>query len=86
MSTISTSGKVALVRFENGGLRTDHFRSLEDMLGELLMNSGDKVPFLVRDKLLPPAIAAWERAIKQDNCEHTFNESGYCNSCELEMY
>lgn len=82
MSTTVSNGRVVLVRFNGHSSQTDHYESLEDMLEQVLMNSGDKIPFLVRDKLLPPAIEAWETTIKQDNCEHVFVK-GICKRCEL---
>ena|SRR5579863_2452799 len=86
---MSTSPAYLVVtRFTNSGtptVRTDHYLNLEDMLAKLLMNSGEQIPFLVRDKLLPPAIATWERQIKQDNCDHTFKPPGICTKCDLRL-
>jgi hypothetical protein len=74
---------IALSRLERGGVRTDHYPNLEDMLTDLLMNSGEKIPFIVRDQILPIAIEAWERSIKQDNCEHELDENGVCKHCDF---
>ncbi len=84
MSTLVTGGTVVLVRFGSFGCRTDTYANLEDALAKLLMYSGDKIPFLVRDKLLPPAIAAWEKSIKQDACDHEF-DNGFCSKCESSL-
>lgn len=81
---LSTSpAKIALSRFEHGGIRTDHYRTLEDMITDILMNSGEKLPFIVRDQILPLAISAWEQSIKQDNCDHQIDEDGVCKLCDL---
>lgn len=74
---------IAVSRFCRGSIRTDHYPTLEDMLADLLMNSGEKIPFVVRDQILPLAITAWERSIKQDNCNHELDEDGVCKHCDL---
>jgi hypothetical protein len=82
MTTITGPAGIALSRFDGTGCRTDHFRDLKTMLAELLMNSGDEIPYLVRDELLPPAIKAWDRRKVIDNCKHKIDsKSGQCAGC-----
>jgi len=73
---------IAVSRFDGRCIRTDHYASFTEMLADLLMNSGDEIPYLVRDKLLPPAIAAWDKSKKQDECAHEVHR-GICKNCEL---
>ena len=82
MTTIITGNtKITVSRFEHGGIRTDHYENTEALMTDLLMNSGDKFPFHVRDTLLPAAIAAWELQIKQDHCDHDGKTHGKCKKC-----
>lgn len=82
---LSTSpATIAVSRFDGRCVQTNHYVNLEEMIASLLMNSGDKIPFLVRDTLLPPAIATWEKTLKQDNCEHKWDANRVCTLCELE--
>jgi alanyl-tRNA synthetase len=78
---MSTSpARIAYTIFDGRGARTHHYENLEAMLADLLMCSGDEIPYLVRDKLLPRAIAAWDRSKMQDNCVHKVVD-GLCSNC-----
>ena len=76
--------RIAYSIFDSRGVTTRHYANLEAMLADLLMNSGDEVPYLVRDKLLPPAIAAWDRSKMQDECEHKIVD-GICVKCDADF-
>jgi hypothetical protein len=82
LSTIPA--RIAYSIFDSHGVTTQHFADLPTMLADLLMNSGVEIPYLVRDKLLPPAIEAWDRAKRQGECAHKVKD-GLCTECGAEF-
>lgn len=74
---------ITVSRFDRLGVRVDAYRDIEHMLTDLITNSGDQVPYLVRDKILPAAIKAWDEAKYRD--EHpSCNRHDDCNLAETQ--
>ena len=72
---------ITVTTFERNGVKVEAYRDLEHLLASLLMNSGDQIPYLVRDKLLPEAIKAWDETKYRE--EHPCcNRHDDCNAAD----
>lgn len=64
--SITSSGKVVVTQVKNGGLQTEHYETLEDLIVGILMTSGVRLVRKVINDVMPNIQEEWKDELDED--------------------